>query len=60
MTRTAGNPRSFRLCELSDDDSDAVLLLNGAGPSSMMSGTSREGEETLLLSQVDAAPISEW
>ena len=60
VIRTAGKPKSLRVRELTDDDSEADLCLSGVGFSSMIRGTSLEGEETLLGSRGDAALASEW
>ena len=47
--RTPGEPRSLRARDLADDDSDAVLFFIRTGSSSMMRGTSLEGEKMLLV-----------
>ena len=57
--RIPGKPRSLRARDLTDDDSDAVLFLTTTGSSSMMRGTSLEGEKTLLVLSGDTTMTSE-
>lgn len=60
VMRTLGKAGSLRARELIDDVSEAVLFFSGAGSSSMMRGTSVEGEETFAASQGDLMLMSEW
>ena len=62
VMRIPGKARISRVRKLSNDEPELVLalVLNGTGSSSMVRGTSLEGEGTLLASQGDPALWSEW
>ena len=57
--RIPGKPRSLRARDLADNDSDTVLFFIRTGSSSMMRGTSLEGEKVLLVLSGDTTMTSE-
>ena len=58
VMRAQGKLRSLRARELTDDVPEAVLFLSGVGSSSMMGGTSLEGEE-IFVTSLGLALVSE-